>query len=84
MQPKYHIQLLDSYAKATCSEFFKKYSTLYEEYTTAKQKLEEYAETHEMKIVEWYMDEGISGRKLIPFYDPIPYDAIGFTEIQKL
>lgn len=30
-----------------------------------KQKLEEYAETHEMKIVEWYMDEGVSGRKLI-------------------
>lgn len=30
-----------------------------------KQKLEEYAEKHNMKIVEWYMDEGISGRKLI-------------------
>ena len=30
-----------------------------------KQKLEEYAEKHKIKIVEWYMDEGVSGRKLI-------------------
>lgn len=29
------------------------------------QKLEEYAEQHNMKIVEWYKDEGVSGRKLI-------------------
>lgn len=29
------------------------------------QKLEEYAEKHNMKIVEWYKDEGVSGRKLI-------------------
>lgn len=48
MQPKYHIQLLDSYAKATCSELFKKYSTLYEEYTTAKQKLEEAKNTNDL------------------------------------
>lgn len=48
MQPKYHIQLLDSYAKATCSELFKKYSTLYEEYTTAKQKLEEAKNTNNL------------------------------------
>ena len=30
-----------------------------------EQKLKEYAETHNMKIVEWYKDEGVSGRKLI-------------------
>ena len=30
-----------------------------------KQKLEEYAENHNMKIVEWYIDEGVSGRKPI-------------------
>ena len=30
-----------------------------------KQKLIEYAEAHNLKIVEWYMDEGVSARKLI-------------------
>lgn len=30
-----------------------------------KMKLEQYAEAHNMKIVEWYVDEGVSGRKLI-------------------
>jgi DNA invertase Pin-like site-specific DNA recombinase len=30
-----------------------------------KQKLVEYAENHNMKIVEWYIDEGVSGRKPI-------------------
>lgn len=30
-----------------------------------KQKLAEYAENHNMKIVEWYIDEGVSGRKPI-------------------
>lgn len=30
-----------------------------------KQKLIEYAEAHNMKIVEWYIDEGVSGRKKI-------------------
>lgn len=30
-----------------------------------KMKLTEYAETHNMKIVGWYVDEGVSGRKLI-------------------
>lgn len=29
------------------------------------QKLEQYAEKHNMRIVEWYKDEGVSGRKLI-------------------
>lgn len=29
------------------------------------EKLKEYAEQHGMKIVEWYKDEGVSGRKLI-------------------
>ena len=29
------------------------------------QKLEQYAKAHNMKIVEWYRDEGVSGRKLI-------------------
>lgn len=30
-----------------------------------KAKLTEYAEKHNMRIVEWYVDEGVSGRKLI-------------------
>ncbi len=30
-----------------------------------RMKLEEYAKEHNMKIVEWYVDEGVSGRKLI-------------------
>lgn len=30
-----------------------------------RMKLREYAEKHNMKIVEWYEDEGVSGRKLI-------------------
>ena len=30
-----------------------------------KQKLADYAEAHNMKIVEWYIDEGVSGRKPI-------------------
>ena len=30
-----------------------------------KMKLEEYAAAHNMRIVEWYVDEGVSGRKLI-------------------
>ena len=30
-----------------------------------KQKLTEYAENHHMKIVEWYIDEGVSGAKPI-------------------
>ena len=30
-----------------------------------KMKLTEYAEQHNMKIVEWYVDEGVSGRKPI-------------------
>ena len=30
-----------------------------------KMKLTEYAEKNNMKIVEWYVDEGVSGRKLI-------------------
>ncbi len=30
-----------------------------------KMKLEQYAKEHNMKIVEWYVDEGVSARKLI-------------------
>lgn len=30
-----------------------------------KMKLAEYAEKNQMRIVEWYVDEGVSGRKLI-------------------
>ena len=30
-----------------------------------KEKLKEYAEAHNMKIVDWYIDEGVSGRKPI-------------------
>ncbi len=30
-----------------------------------KNKLQEYADLHNMKIVEWYVDEGVSARKLI-------------------
>ena len=62
MQPKYHIHLLDSYAKSTCSELFKKYSTLYEEYTTAKQKLEEAKNTNnltenQIEFLKFQIDE---------------------------
>lgn len=32
---------------------------------TQEKKLREYAEEHHMKIVAWYRDEGVSGRKLI-------------------
>ena len=41
MQPKYHIHLLDSYAKSTCAELFSEYSTLYDAYISAKQELEQ-------------------------------------------
>ncbi len=62
MQPKDPKQLLDSYAKATCSELFKKYSTLYEEYTTAKQKLEEAKNTNnltenQIEFLKFQIDE---------------------------
>lgn len=30
-----------------------------------KDKLKEYAEKHNLRIVDWYLDEGVSGRKLI-------------------
>lgn len=30
-----------------------------------RMKLEEYAQAHNLRIVEWYADEGVSGRKLI-------------------
>lgn len=30
-----------------------------------KMKLQDYANSHNMRIVEWYLDEGVSGRKLI-------------------
>ena len=40
MQPKYHINLLDSYAKATCANLFEEYSSLYSNYVEIKQKLE--------------------------------------------
>ena len=30
-----------------------------------KDKLREYADNHNMKIVDWYIDEGVSGRKPI-------------------
>lgn len=30
-----------------------------------KMKLTDYANSHNMRIVEWYLDEGVSGRKLI-------------------
>ena len=40
MQPKYHINLLDSYAKATCVNLFEEYSSLYSDYVEIKQKLD--------------------------------------------
>lgn len=30
-----------------------------------RMKLEQYAKEHNMRIIEWYVDEGVSGRKLI-------------------
>lgn len=40
MQPKFHIQLLDSYAKATCADLFAQYTEWYEKYTKLLQDLE--------------------------------------------
>lgn len=40
MQQKYHINLLDSYAKSTCENLFEEYSFLYTEYLEIKQALE--------------------------------------------
>ena len=43
-----------------------------------KQKLIEYAEKHNLKIVEWYMDEGVSGTRPIakrPELQRMVYDA---------
>ena len=36
-----------------------------EKLNAQKQKLSEYAEKHNLKIVKWYMDEGVSARKKI-------------------
>jgi DNA invertase Pin-like site-specific DNA recombinase len=33
--------------------------------TAQVQKIQKYADAHNMKIVEWYKDEGVSARKLI-------------------
>lgn len=41
LQKKYHIKLLDSYAKTTCSEITDKYSVDYRNYIELKKKLEE-------------------------------------------
>lgn len=41
LQKKYHIKLLDSYAKTTCAELLDSYSVKYKEYTELKKKLEE-------------------------------------------
>lgn len=40
MQPKCHINLLDSYAKSTCLDLFNEYSQRYEEYMLTKQLLD--------------------------------------------
>ena len=39
LQKKYHIKLLDSYAKTTCAELLEEYSNKYKEYTDLKTKL---------------------------------------------
>ncbi|MCM1266098.1 MAG: DNA repair protein RecN [Candidatus Gastranaerophilales bacterium] len=39
MQSKYHIKLLDSYAKTTCGELLDQYAELYKHYTGLKTKL---------------------------------------------
>lgn len=39
MQPKYHIKLLDSYAKTTCGDLLEEYSERYKQYTDLKTKL---------------------------------------------
>ena len=39
LQKKYHIKLLDSYAKTTCGELLEKYSTDYKNYLDLKSKL---------------------------------------------
>ena len=41
MQPKYHIKLLDSYAKSTCGDLLEEYSKLYKDYLALKTKYNE-------------------------------------------
>ena len=41
IQPKYHIKLLDSYMKSSCSEIMEEYRNKYSEYTLLKSKYEE-------------------------------------------
>lgn len=41
MQPKYHIKLLDSYAKSTCRDLLEEYSKLYKDYLALKTKYNE-------------------------------------------
>lgn len=41
LQKKYHIRLLDSYAKNTCSELLDNYSVKYKDYISLKKRLEE-------------------------------------------
>ena len=47
-----------------------------------KMKLTEYADKHELNIVAWYMDEGVSGRKLIK-NRPALQDMIKDAEAKK-
>lgn len=41
MQPKYHINLLDSYAKSSCEKLFDEYSNLYSEYINLNKQLDD-------------------------------------------
>ena len=48
LQKKYHIKLLDSYAKATCAEMLENYSLKYKNYLDLKKKLEELKKQSEL------------------------------------
>jgi len=48
IQPKYHIKLLDSYAKSTCGGLLSEYSELYKHFTELKTKLQKLKTQSEM------------------------------------
>lgn len=68
MQPKYHINLLDSYAKSTCAELFAEYTRLYDEYIATKQELEKAKNTNtltenQIDFLKFQIDE-IAGAEI--------------------
>ena len=48
MQPKYHITLLDSYAKSDCGDLFEEYSAMYSEYKEVERELNDAEKSNEL------------------------------------